>query len=197
MTELLREIFTKKEKDSALEVDGQYDTCAAFNCEGTDTHEVNIPLLRKILEDKVFNPTTRSGWDQSKWGFLPDLELTNKNSTEQLSVLPVECKTAFCVAGHVVNETGNEMDWKSGDTEIFEIDDDVEIYGYSVGQAFFRGKNNVVYRGQIEDIATHLLGLTNQQAGKLFSGDNTMEQIRDLAEDLGVEGLVIPEVVEA
>jgi len=54
--------------------------------------QVNVPLLRKVLEKITAHPEE---WDQADWARTDS-----------------ECGTAFCLAGHTALEAGHQVKWQ-------------------------------------------------------------------------------------
>lgn len=75
------------------------------------------------------------------------------------------CNTAYCFAGHAVVLAGHKILW--------DMDDDTATF---------------VEDGRlIEYVATQELGLTVLQAGELFSGSNSLQDLRDVVAEILAE----------
>jgi hypothetical protein len=134
---------------------------------------VNIPLLRKVVEwAEVENELTQGRtWYQGIW-FGNEDYIAYHISTNEISGLDItevfDCGTVMCLAGKIAFDAG----WEPN----------------------FDGANNagsVVRDGHVrdvEEVACELLGI-DMYATDLFDGDNTVEQIRYIAEDLAGEPL--------
>lgn len=59
----------------------------------SDNREINVPLLRKLLEHITAHPDE---WDQQTWG----------RESQQSA-----CGTALCVAGHAAHSLGHPLVW--------------------------------------------------------------------------------------
>lgn len=192
--------FNDAEKANAVDCYDQEEVCAAFGCDA-HVHTPNIAMLSKVA-DVIFNPVTIKTWDQGSWGFQPDQEnvavLTKPEGTEAL--VAVQCTTSFCFAGHTVLMEGAEMDWENGEATTIVVRDEknngLRVEGRTVEHCYFRGTDNQLYYGSIEFLARHLLGLYDDQANELFSGNNTLAKLETLLDDLGVEVFIDNDLVE-
>lgn len=89
-----------------------------------------------------------------------------------------ECGTTYCFAGHVAVRAGARAVWDTAIAFPALADMVVTEHGRELG---------------IDEVAADILGLTNDQAEYLFSGVNTLADIRSLIIDItGVD----PETVE-
>lgn len=90
-------------------------------------------------------------WSQGDWATKDPQCLPEKNI----------CGTAFCFAGWALVNSGYKPEWTEGSNYTGEF---------------------VSKRGKVVDAETKaqkLLNLTDEQSGNLFSGNNTLEEIRD------------------
>ena len=136
------------------------------------TPVVNVALLREAVEwaeaewEKGYS---YSRWHQAEWishsgdihGFFTKDE--NFEGPKDPS-----CGTCFCIAGYVVS-TQYEVTVPSG-----------------VGPLFVSSKGQVV--NEMRE-ATALLGLDETQARRLFAGSNSIQDIRQIAEEIAGQPL--------
>lgn len=144
--------------------------------------DVNIPMLRKAVEwveeqDKL--PKIESRWNQGQW--LTDANVVLNDAAlealggpewfwsatyspqtlrEKRKELEHLCGTAYCVAGYVA-----------------QLHD--ERYAVS---AEVEGNHS-------QDVARRVLGLSADQADRLFYGENTAADVRRIAEEIAGEKL--------
>lgn len=130
---------------------------------------VNTDLLRKTLAHIEAHP---EAWEQSVWA-VRGLD---------------GCGTALCFAGHAVTLSGLELSWVdeyedgygNDDDEYWtparqvannvRVDPDSRLHGYSIRYA-----------------AADLLGLNDEQAYRLFEGNNTLAELRRIVGELTAE----------
>ena len=151
--------------------------------------EVNIPLLRKEVEwveeqDKL--PYTVREWNQRVYVEpLFDTSLNNANRKRQELGMANHCGTAYCVAGHI----GAQLDKRfARDSSIVVTKDDplVQYLGEEYITALNREGTVLVH---VEHVATKALGLSGYDASRMFSGSNSAEDIRRIAEEVAGEKL--------
>lgn len=150
--------------------------------------EVNVPLLRKAVEfveasaalhgERVLDTgyaKTDLGtvWNQDDWSTLVNeelaVELIGKRGTVNLET----CGTAYCVAGYVTSlQPGYQAEIR------LNADAEPRLYETLNGREFYHS-----------EVARKALGLTLDQADILFSGGNTAQDVRRLAEFFAGEPL--------
>lgn len=122
--------------------------------------EVNFPLLLEMLKFIQENPQT---WQQASWYINVDIETGDAVSVPELKIETLEeinsCGTSFCFAGHVALHEGfpappryNHIEWE-------------------------RNVDGSDWPESVDRFATARLGLTEDQGGELFDGDNDLEAI--------------------
>lgn len=136
--------------------------------------DVNIPLLRKCVEwveNEASKPAIDRRWWQNRYltpprvlaGWLlqyqPGVNILNEY--ELLDQVETHCGTAFCVAGYV----GQLYE------ERYQFEDCPDGLGH------------------VSEFAQKKLGLTSEQAQKLFAGENSVHDIRRIAEQFAGEPL--------
>jgi hypothetical protein len=153
--------------------------------------ERDAELLTKTLAKiEEIEAKGQGGWDQGEWVAwpAPDAERAVKgkkgrfrsvfdaSSSEQVALLPVDCGTAKCFAGWAVALAGEGIRqrvyrWKNDQGEW--------VYGY--------GSAGVEVGGRwvpVSDRAEQLLGLDPYEAGALFSGSNSLDDLREYVGNL-------------
>lgn len=134
--------------------------------------EVNIPLLRKVVEwvesqeALAFSKDRR--WYQGAW-FRKDRDADQAVQDRNDPM----CGTAMCVAGKVAFDAGWKPVYVDHGGEYLYADDAT--------------KGGVTK--PIEEIAAAELGLPWEVADELFGADNTAEHIREIAEHIAGEAL--------
>lgn len=121
--------------------------------------EVNVPLLRKVVEwveEQNQMPVSEREWDQGVW--------VRVKWTQELGQAHA-CGTAYCLAGYV----GQMVD------ERFTTEPWVEHEDGSITH--------------VKDVAANALGLTPVQAYWLFRAGNCAATIRTVAEEYAGEKL--------
>lgn len=118
---------------------------------------LNVDLLRKTMDRvETVHAFAREGieqnatWDQETWG------TRNVRDGEV-------CNTRFCFAGWTCIEAGHEIVWVQ--------------HPWLIGVEIAK----VRYAGRLEDIsytAQKLLGLRQEQAERVFDGDNSLRELR-------------------
>lgn len=155
--------------------------------------EFNIERLRsavKWAEKEARKETSaadasRGGlWDQGAWmrGLLSKrprkvksirVNRTTNTELEGAQLRQVKCGSSYCVAGHVCADEGDSFvayEW--------EVDDDGTVHAAMV---IPRGSDEAV---DVFTRAQELLGITRDEAHKLFGGYNTIEMVREYAGDI-------------
>jgi hypothetical protein len=133
---------------------------------------VNVPLLRKgveWVEAEAEKPFIDSQWYQGSWVTNTELRAAQliydvplrDYTNEKIQHVADHCGTAYCLAGYV----GQLLD---------------ERY---VGTA---KPEDAIH---VADFATDALGLTNEEADRLFFSGNTAADIRTIAEQIAGEKL--------
>lgn len=152
--------------------------------------QVNIPLLRKqveTVEREAALPEEKRSWVQRSWITIRNtlgLEVIDENEHWQVAKVTKSCGTAGCLAGNTVLDAGY-------DTFIFEP------ACQCGGEACSKDENRVAQvvvdenggRSMIRDKAAELLGLSYDEADRLFFPTNSAEDIRFIAEDIAGERL--------
>lgn len=127
---------------------------------------MNDELFRKVygriettvLLEEAEPGVLSEGWNQFHWG-------------RRTKLAGGGCRTTYCWAGWTCLLAGDEL--------LFETKGDRE-YAEEVRTTDGR----VVW---VQERATELLGLNQDQANRLFYADHDLERIRYLAEDFGVD----------
>lgn len=127
--------------------------------------EVNIPLLRKAVEwveAEALKPISEREWYQASWRRPETVEVWDEVSEKYVA----HCGTAYCVAGYVgqlVNPEYQKSDWlkNEGGTPVMHV----------------------------STAAKEALGLTTDQADRLFDAGNDVKDVRRIAEEIAGERL--------
>lgn len=82
---------------------------------------------------------------------------------------PIDCGTAYCLAGWVAVNDGLPQ----------------SVFAEYMAKSDASGEAAIT----IEDRAAAVLGLTDEQANRLFDADNTIEDVREIAESMAGERL--------
>lgn len=131
----------------------------------------DIPLLRKVVEwveeQEQLDPNDRS-WRQNHWA------LRRSSSTE--------CRTAFCVAGKVVDDAGFTVLWGYD-----PADPDSQDESWGFASFCYNSKTNQVM--SIRDAAADLLGIDSYDADRLFAHYNDAAEIRSICERIAGQPL--------
>lgn len=127
--------------------------------------EIGIPLLRRVVDAITEDP---SGWYQRDWITSgDDLRPEVRDYILANRVVPWDCGTACCVAGHGVLAKGAKLT----DFTIFEV-----VEGFDLTTSYV-----VTADGETRDIqlyAADLFGISDEQAYRLFYGENGLALIR-------------------
>jgi len=136
--------------------------------------DVNIPLLRKAVEwaeAEAMKPIELCEWNQYDW--IADKDEKNAArlriasgmhdlSSAALAKKSPECGTCYCIAGYITHEIVGEP---SG------------LYStFATGDSW-------------SDVAANALGISENAAELLFRADNTIEDVRRIAESIAGEKL--------
>lgn len=139
--------------------------------------EVNVPLLRKVVEwaeAEAARPLEVREWEQGAWMLKPDQfdALMFDPATRIEFMKSTECGTCYCIAGKVAVET-------------------LEAGEYMSGNYIFNGHGDLVC--SIGERAGDELGIPRDNQfityNSLFASDNTIDDVRRIAEDLAGEPL--------
>ena len=142
--------------------------------------ERNSLLFFQIAEVLEFKPEQ---YDQGTWGKfkIRHDDMTKMYAIVKEGALPnendsrwkeVECGTALCVAGHAANLSGyhpgalKKTDHNTGE-EYYELN---WTYVFATPDAALEGNN--IYVNEASHVAKNLLGITEREAGWLFSSTN-------------------------
>lgn len=129
--------------------------------------EVNVPLLRKAVEWAETEASKPEGgrWMQGTWMFQVDEFLNDMHNSfatveDRLAWLESEhidptCGTAYCIAGYVAQLMNPEY-----------------------------RERHVIGGRHLADFATDELGISDDEADRLFAASNTIEDIRRVAEEI-------------
>lgn len=117
--------------------------------------ELDKVALRETL-DRVIAADAARQWNQNHWA-LP--QATNRDALDDDSV----CGTAQCFAGWRLVLDG----YHTVGVDAMENAQGVHVYGLSIGR-------------QAQD----RLGLTEKQGDLLFDGDNSLERLKELVDEL-------------
>jgi hypothetical protein len=132
----------------------------------------NIAKLEKVY---TFIEAHQDRWDQSVWRELNDYD------GPAADVSTDRCKTAMCFAGWAVELDGcrwlERTPGEHGDLLLARKSD-------SADEVFFIGGKPLTTALRR---ARQILGLSHQQAGNLFSGDNSLKDIRAFIDALKAE----------
>lgn len=135
-------------------------------------NNVNVPLLRKAVEwaeVEAAKPAIDCEWNQRGWVTLPweRAEQLLAGADEIPDAVEAHCGTAYCIAGYVANLSGF---WS-----------DKERAGAGVEWG--------VDGEHVSDFAQAKLGIDDAGASDLFYANNTIEQVRSIAETIAGERL--------
>ncbi len=140
----------------------------------------DIDRLRQTLDYIKANP---QNWDQSAWAAL--VTPTTRDADGDLVVCPFPdegngqqtiCGTAYCFAGHVTLNAGYRP--------IFNKEQ-AEIVGGQARTTAWQARNNFGEVVAIDHFAREWLDLTDEQARYLFHGQNTLEVLEHMVDNLG------------
>ena len=150
---------------------------------------LNVDRLLKELQFVTANPDKhyQDVWAQARTEVAVP-EGTDPWETDIPAPRPSACGSFGCLAGNTaVHEPGVELDWYKEDYEIWDgkkiqlwqadqiLNETVTVQDWCNGGTFEEKKS-------IKTKAQELLGLTSHQAELLFDGDNTLDQLWELAE---------------
>lgn len=122
--------------------------------------QVNIPLLRKAVEWAEAEAAKPEG--EGQW--MQDWWMTTPAEMSSIFSLPeTSCGTAYCIAGWTCTANGEE---------------------------FIAANTGQLTSGMhVADRAQELLGLSMYQSNRLFRANNTIEDVRRIAEEIAGERL--------
>jgi len=137
--------------------------------------DVNIPLLRKCVEwaeAEAMKPIELCEWNQLDW-IADDTEQRMARLRVQegefftrldraLAIKAPECGTCYCIAGYITHE----------------------IVGEKAG-----AEAGVMFGASRAIVAANALGISKNAAEPLFRADNTIEDVRRIAESIAGEKL--------
>ena len=149
----------------------------------------DIDRLRQTLDYIKANP---QNWDQSAWAAL--VTPTTRDADGDLVVCPFPdegngqqtiCGTAYCFAGHVTLNAGYRP--------IFNKEQ-AEIVGDQARTTAWQARNNFGEVVAIDSFAREWLDLTYEEARHLFQGQNTLDVLEHMINNLAsgddiIEGL--------
>lgn len=132
--------------------------------------EVNVPLLRKAVEwaeAESMKPRELCQWYQGAWSKVvtEDMRFIDPE-TDEFYLKSPECGTAYCIAGYADQLATGGVEYTVG-------------FDSETGQ----------WRSSIEVSAREVLNLTWEQADDLFFMNNTIEDVRRIAEKIAGERL--------
>jgi hypothetical protein len=128
-----------------------------------------IELLDSIIENIQEN---EQSWNQHDWAGADEVDLETGAS----------CGSAFCVAGHAVLAVGAKILWKDQSWYQLLHSDNHNIPKYGATYCLYNGETQL-----IETVARDALGLTHNQANRLFKDTNSLDDIIDIRDELAYE----------
>lgn len=139
------------------------------------THNIDVPALRKELE---FITANRDCWRQEVWA-------------ERTS-----CGTVACLAGNTVlhHYPDEQIRWEP--VIIVDPEDNKRIVsqmGSVIDPELARSKGYATDLVTVSEAARLKLGLTATQARQMFSGDNTLRTLWNLANQFSNDEIEVPE----
>lgn len=166
----------------------RYGTCPVPDCD--QFHVPNVPMLRKVYEHITQHP---DAWDQERWGTARvDFTKRVRDSYGRFTRPSVEtaCKTAFCFAGHTVQMTGYEFQVAFFDpftcedgvfplTKALEMCQENKETGDFSLDTVYLGDPEVTEAVPVLHVAAHELGLTWDEADRLFNAHNCLQEIKN------------------
>lgn len=117
-------------------------------------------------------------WYQGLWSttvLTTSEALARSGKIEPQELTVQDCGTAYCIAGFTISQEPG-----------YHVELDAEVIG---GNVYLRETLNGSRIENHKEIAEKLLGLTNSQAVELFSGGNSVEDVRRIAEEIAGEKL--------
>lgn len=145
--------------------------------------EFNIERLREAVawaEAEAAKPPAESRWHQPAWAKRAiekawrKREVLTDGEASDWRVVPVDCGTAFCVAGHVCATQRDVFVMDEGDYGWHRRKSSPAVVDYVIP----RGKRRPI---TIENRARKLLGISFDEADMLFDGFNSIDDVRRIA----------------
>ena len=131
---------------------------------------LNVELLDLVIKTIKADPTK---WNQGYYRTIPNRAKPEQQQDGRL-VYAINCRTAFCVAGWAVQlGSENTPAWTDSSTIVANEHDDPEEV--SEGTIFASAR------------AKRLLGLDEYQADELFNGDNSLDEIERVVDQIKEE----------
>jgi hypothetical protein len=122
--------------------------------------------------DRVIAADAQNLWQQNDW-LAPVDEDGHRLSTTQ-AVNGEFCQTAGCFAGHYVFSRGyTQVDWSCS-----------TVTNPVTGQTLTFWHDNVNSVDNVSGYTRYGLGLSESQANKLFNGDNSLHQLKDMVDEI-------------
>jgi hypothetical protein len=149
---------------------------------------LNVELLDKVLERIEAKPDL---WNQENWIKPPEGTgyVTTKTVVvdgKEMQVLPITCDTAFCFAGWAVFLERPDLFWTRGQQVVGSQEDldwwdknapdDVDSDYDSLLTAPYKREGVII--ADPGAVAARLIGLSYEQANRLFDGDNDLAGLR-------------------
>jgi hypothetical protein len=137
--------------------------------------KTGIPLLREMVERIKAD---ERAWRQSDWiSSVAELDAAVREYIVEHEVVPWNCGTAYCVAGHVALAKGAKLtphviDQLAGRGD-YVNEDSYYRNRFSTG-TIIRPDGR---REAVDEYAMEVVGLSYDQATTLFAGPNTLEMI--------------------
>lgn len=131
-----------------------------------DLHDgINFELLDEILSFIKAHPLT---WQQDSWYRTMDLKTGDIRyfSQEEIVEDVNSCGTAFCFAGHVAIHEGFPAPPLNGDAWYRQVKSTNSSWG--------------TYTEEVNEFAQKRLGLSYNQADALFSGHNSLDDLKNM-----------------
>lgn len=148
--------------------------------EPTDTGLRGLPLLRKIMEI-IKSEEHRKNWNQKQWGEarLPGGSMDHSEFYMSFNPNqpPVECGTAYCVAGWAAHLTGAKMNWHPA-TAYDDETDTHRIIGYRAESVVGDDEQT------INSYAREVLEVGEYTSSRLFDAYNTIEDLEGIVDDI-------------
>lgn len=134
--------------------------------EVADLPELDLGLLQDLVRwAEGDNAKFKDVWEQNSYGHM------SKNGV---------CQTAFCIAGQAVAQTGRKILWTL-ETYDVPMDDRTHYYASMTEDG-----------DSISDLGAEIIGLAEDEASALFDGDNEIQDVRQIAQEICTRrGLVL------
>lgn len=152
-----------------------------------DLPELNATLLFDLVrwaemdeQDIQFTEAKFRNWGHWYQGHWAQTEMPELTEEERQALRNGACQTSYCIAGQAVHQGGYRLDYESDGYANNVVQQRMTDLRTPRGVPIWEDVPGA-QRQDIAEVAQELLGLTSDEAGNLFGGDNEVGHLKQYA----------------